>query len=89
MFNDNYFAAFPDPILSLKNLENLDISRNKLQNIPIEFGSYENLRILVMTENPWEDHDTITALARQMRSHGTLVHLNSMGKEVESATQQD
>lgn len=88
-FNDNYFAAFPDQILSLKKLENLDISRNRLQNIPSEFDSYENLRILVMTENPWEDHETITALARQMRSHGTLVHLNSMGKEVESTTQQE
>jgi Leucine-rich repeat (LRR) protein len=88
-FNDNYFAAFPDPILSLKNLENLDISRNRLQNIPVEFGSYENLRILVMTENPWEDDDTITALAKRMRLHGTTVHLNSMGKEVEKATQQD
>ena len=82
-FNDNYFAAFPDPILSLKNLENLDISRNRLQSLPVEFGSYKNLRILVMTENPWEDHETITAFAKRMRSHGTLVHLNSMGKEVE------
>ncbi|HEX6889929.1 MAG TPA: leucine-rich repeat domain-containing protein [Chryseolinea sp.] len=88
-FNDNYFAAFPDPILSLKNLENLDISRNMLQNIPTEFGSYEKLRILVMTENPWEDHDTITAFAKRMRSNGTTVHLNSMGKEVEKATQQE
>jgi Leucine-rich repeat (LRR) protein len=88
-FNDNYFAAFPDPILSLKNLENLDISRNRLQNIPVEFESYENLRILVMTENPWEDHETITAFAKRMRSHGTTVHLNSMGKEVEKATQQE
>jgi Leucine-rich repeat (LRR) protein len=88
-FNDNYFAAFPDPILSLKNLENLDISRNRLQNIPVEFGSYENLRILVMTENPWEDHETITAFAKRMRSNGTTVHLNSMGKEVEKATQQE
>lgn len=88
-FNDNYFAAFPDPILSLKNLENLDISRNQLQNIPMEFGSYEKLRILVMTENPWEDHDNITALAKRMRSHGTLVHLNSMGKEIEPVTQPD
>jgi Leucine-rich repeat (LRR) protein len=88
-FNDNYFAAFPDPILSLKNLENLDISRNMLQNIPVEFGSYQKLRILVMTENPWEDHDTITAFARHMRSRGTTVHLNSMGKEVEKASQQE
>jgi Leucine-rich repeat (LRR) protein len=86
-FNDNYFATFPDPILSLTNLENLDISRNQLQSIPLEFGSYEKLRILVMTENPWEDHDSITALAKRMRLHGTLVHLNSMGKEVENATQ--
>ena len=88
-FNDNYFATFPDPILSLTNLENLDISRNQLQSIPLEFGSYEKLRILVMTENPWEDHDSITALAKRMRLHGTLVHLNSMGKEVETTTQQE
>lgn len=87
-FNDNSFAAFPDQILSLKKLENLDISRNRLQNIPQEFGGYDNLRILVMTENPWEDHETITALAKRMRSHGTLVHLNSMSREVET-TQQD
>ena len=86
-FNDNYFAAFPDQILSLKNLENLDISRNRLQSIPVEFGSYENLRILIMTENPWEDQETITAFARRMRSNGTLVHLNSMGNEVEKASQ--
>jgi Leucine-rich repeat (LRR) protein len=88
-FNDNYFAAFPDPILSLTNLENLDISRNQLQSVPLEFGKYEKLRILVMTENPWEDNETITALAKQLRSHGTLVHVNSMGKEVESTTQQE
>jgi len=87
-FNDNYFATFPDPILSLTNLENLDISRNRLQSIPLEFGKYEKLRILVMTENPWEDHDTITALAKQMRAHGTLVHLNSMGKEIETTQQE-
>ena len=59
-------------------------TRNRLQNIPVEFGSYEKLRILVMTENPWEDHQTITAFAKRMRSRGTLVHLNSMGKEVEA-----
>ena len=87
--NDNYFAAFPDPILALTNLENLDISRNQLQSVPLEFGRYEKLRILVMTENPWEDHDSITTLAKRMRSHGTLVHLNSMGKEVEQTTQQE
>jgi Leucine-rich repeat (LRR) protein len=81
--NDNYFAAFPDQILSLKNLENLDISRNRLQNIPTDFGAYEKLQLLVMTENPWEDKDTITAFAKKMRSNGTLVHLNSLSSEIE------
>lgn len=81
--NDNNFAAFPDPILSLANLENLDISRNRLQNIPIDFAVYEKLRLLVMTENPWEDRDTILAMARKMRSNGILVHINSLSNEVE------
>ncbi len=85
-FNDNSFAAFPDPILSLRDLENLDMSRNSLQNIPPDFGRYEKLQLLIMTENPWEDKDTITALARKMRSNGTLVHLNSTGSEFEEIT---
>jgi Leucine-rich repeat (LRR) protein len=88
-FNDNSFAAFPDPILSLSNLENIDMSRNRLQSIPPDFGSYQKLQLLIMTENPWEDKDTITALARKMRSNGTLVHLNSMGSEIEEVTPKD
>ncbi len=81
--NDNNFAAFPDPILSLTNLENLDISHNRLQNIPDDFPAYAKLQLLVMTENPWEDTDTILAMARKMRSHGILVHINSLANELE------
>jgi len=84
--NDNYFAAFPDAILSLNNLENLDISRNRLQTIPSGFGSYEKLQLLVMTENPWEDKENISAFATRMRSQGTQVHLNSISTEVEIIT---
>lgn len=88
-FNDNSFAAFPDQILSLTNLENLDMSRNRLQNVPSDFGAYDKLQLLIMTENPWEDKDSITALARKMRSNGTMVHLNSTDSEVEVVTPQD
>lgn len=87
--NDNSFADFPDPILSLRNLENLDISRNRLQSLPSDIVYFKKLELLVMTENPWEDSDSITAFAKEMRSKGTLVHLNSLANEVEVTTSVD
>ncbi len=81
--NDNSFVDFPIPILALRNLENLDISRNKLQNIPPAFGEYKKLQVLVMAENPWEDKDSILALAKRMRAGGTMVHLNTFAEVVE------
>jgi Leucine-rich repeat (LRR) protein len=59
------------------------MSRNQLQTIPSEFGTYKNLQLLILSENPWEDKDTMNAFAAKMRSNGTMVQLNVPTTEIE------
>jgi hypothetical protein len=65
------------------------MSRNQLQTIPSEFGTYKKLQLLIMSENPWEDKDTMTAFAAKMRSNGTTVQLNVPTTEIEISPDKD
>jgi len=85
--NNNSFTSFPYQILSLKNIENLDVSRNNLYQLPPELGAFEKLQIFALTGNPWEKQDDIVQLAEVLRKKGTVVHLNTLEKEIDPPDQ--
>ncbi|NJM24830.1 MAG: hypothetical protein HC859_04215 [Bacteroidia bacterium] len=82
-FNNNEFVSFPSAILELPNLERLDISYNGFHKLPESFADFEHLKILVLAANPWEDNESIIEVARQYRSRGTIVHLNTLRQVIE------
>jgi Leucine-rich repeat (LRR) protein len=74
--NDNYFTSFPDPVLKLVLLENLDLSKNNLRRFPTELGGFEKLQILALINNPWENKDDVTTAAVRLHKRGTIVHID-------------
>ncbi len=85
--NNNSLTSFPYQILSLRNIENLDVSSNNLYQIPTELKEFEKLQIFALTGNPWERNEDVIQLAEVLRKKGTIVHLNTLEKEVDPPNQ--
>ena len=49
------FKEFPKEILNFKNLRYLDLSKNKIDSLPLEFSSLSNLNTLVIKSNRFEE----------------------------------
>ncbi len=81
--NNNSLTSFPYQILSLRNIENLDVSTNNLYELPTELKEFEKLQIFALTGNPWDKQEDVLQLAEALRKKGTIVHLNTLEKEVE------
>jgi Leucine-rich repeat (LRR) protein len=82
--NGNSFTTFPYALLNLTTLENLDISRNNLRALPAELSTFSKLQIFALVDNPWEDKESILKIIEILRSKGTIVHLNTLEKEIDN-----
>ena len=76
----------PTLLSRLTNLENLDISKNEIQNLPPDFFNFQHLKMLVLVANPW-DTETKAMLpekAKELRARDVVVHLNSFDETIEN-----
>ncbi len=73
--NDNLFSSFPEPVLALTNLENLDISKNLLHTLPLELSRFPKLQILVLIKNPFENQTDVARVKDELQARGAIVHV--------------
>jgi len=59
---------------SLTELEELDFSDNNIKYFPPDIINFQNLRILVVSINPWENLDDVKKVTDTVRSRGAIVH---------------
>jgi len=67
---NNFKSPSFSKICSLKTLEELDLSKNKIDVIPKEIGNLKNLEILKLDENP------IREISEEIKSLSRLRHLS-------------
>ena len=83
--NNNYFTDVPQSVMDLRNLENLDISNNRIQTLSENFWSLDKLKLISLGANPWSGA-TLTSIlekANVLRQRNTIVNLNSEMDESE------
>lgn len=76
-FNANRLVDVPDWITRLSKLKNIDFSQNNVHLTPEHLLQLQNLQIVAMTENPWEDVDKVEDMAEALVLRGVIVHLEA------------
>lgn len=74
--NKNYIKRLPDNFTRLRQLEEIDLARNYLTDFPIEVFSWNDLKILSLSVNPWskENLDELEKKVLEARARDVFVH---------------
>jgi Leucine-rich repeat (LRR) protein len=75
--NNNNLSDFPDFVLTIPKIENIDISSNSIRTIPTRITELPNLNIFVLGSNPINKEEIdIEKIVTHLMNKGTIVHQN-------------